>query len=226
MKRGGASTGRATAGLVLLHGRGGSADDMLTLGVSLALPAVALLAPEAHGRSWWPTSFLAPLTELGPWLEHGLDAVMRAVAELEGDGLPRHAISVCGFSQGGCLALEFAARHGGDLSAVFGFSAGLIGTADTNGEARDDLYGHRPKRFDYTSDLTKLAVDMSCHEHDPHIPLARFEESAVQLRRLGARVARRIYPGTGHAITRDDVTALRSHLNRGASITEPPNAGA
>jgi phospholipase/carboxylesterase len=214
MMRGGAPAGRARAGLVLLHGRGGSAVEMLSLFDALALADVAVLAPEAPGKSWWPVSFLAPMAELSGWLDRGLEAVAHAVAALEAEGLPRGVISICGFSQGACLGLEFAARQGAGLGAIFGFSGALVGTGDAPGEAQANLHGHRPKRFDYARRLEGLAVDLSCHERDPHIPLARFEETAMVLRRLDADVVRRVYPGVGHGMAQEDVAALRGHLNR------------
>ncbi|WP_299842557.1 dienelactone hydrolase family protein [uncultured Jannaschia sp.] len=214
MIRGGAPATRAHAGVILLHGRGAAAEEMIGLADALALPDIAAIAPEAPGRSWWPTSFLAPMSGLAPWLDRGLDAVGAAIAALEAEGLPRAAISLCGFSQGACLALEYAAREGAGLAGVFGFSGALVGTGDAPGGPRDDLYGHAPKRFDYAPRLEGLAVEMSCHERDPHIPLARFEESAVLLRRLGAEVTRRVYPGPGHAIASADIAALRAALNR------------
>ena len=63
---GGAPPQRASHAVILVHGRGGGRDDMLQLAQSLALPDVAWLAPEAAGHSWWPSSFLAPLTQNEP----------------------------------------------------------------------------------------------------------------------------------------------------------------
>lgn len=214
MIRAGTDPARARFGLILVHGRGGSADDMLGLGADLGLPDVALLAPEAPGRSWWPTSFLAPTALIAPYLDAGLKALDVAVATMMDAGMPRQAISLCGFSQGACLALEYAARSGDGLSGVFGFSGGLVGSSDVPGPARPDLYGHADKRFDYTRRLHGLKVDLSCHERDPHIPLIRFQESGIVLRRLGADVSERTYPGGGHAVMQPDVAALRLHLNR------------
>ncbi|MCA0939852.1 dienelactone hydrolase family protein [Salipiger pacificus] len=217
MRRAGAPADRASSALVLLHGRGSSAADMLGLGEVLALPELALLAPDAPGRSWWPTSFLAPMSEIAPWLDRGLAAVRQCVDALQDEGFARSAISVVGFSQGGCLALEFAAREGAGLSAVFGLSAGLIGTGDAEAPPRDELYGFTPKRFDYAQRLDGLKLDMSVHERDPHIPLARFTQSAAEFQSLGAEVSQRVYPGAGHALMQSDVTALRLHLDTGGS---------
>ena len=197
---------------------------MLGLGEALALPDVATIAPEAAGRSWWPVSFLAPMAELAPWLHGALEIVGGAVSTLEAQGLSRRAITVCGFSQGACLALEFAARHGASLSAAFGFSGALLGTSDAPGPTDDDHYGYGPKRFDYTHPLDGLIVDMSCHERDPHIPLARFRDSARVLETQGAAVTSRTYPGPGHSLTEDDIAALRRHLDEPASDGTHPVA--
>lgn len=213
MMRAGAAAASARAGLVMLHGRGGSAEDMLELGHALALPELALLAPEAPGRSWWPVSFLAPMSELAGWLDAALNAVRGAVDVLEAEGLPRRSISVFGLSQGGCLALEFAAREGAGLAAVFCFSGALIGTGDAEGAPRDDLYGYTPKAFDYTARLDGLRVEMSCHQRDPHIPLARFNASAARLAEMGARVQPRVHAGAGHGLTQGDIASLRGVLN-------------
>jgi predicted esterase len=200
-------------GLVLLHGRGGSAADILRLGAALGLPDLALAAPEAPGNSWWPTSFLAPAAQMEPFVARGLAAVDTAIAALEAEGLPRARIALAGFSQGGCLALEYAARRGG-LAAAFGLSAGLVGTGDADGAPDPALYGHAPKRFDYPTDLTGLPVTITVHEQDPHIPLKRAEDSRATFARLGASAQLLVEKGPGHGLTDAGLTALRATLNR------------
>lgn len=212
MKRAGASTGRAAAGLVLLHGRGAGAADILQLSDLLGLPEVAALAPEAPGRSWWPTSFLAPTAQMEPHVQHGLGAIREAVAAFEAEGLPRSRIWLAGFSQGACLALEAFAREGTGLAGVLGFSGALVGTADAEGGPDPALYGHRPKRLDYPAATGD--VWLSVHQRDPHIPLKRVEDSAAALRAAGATVELQVYPGEGHGVMRADLAALRALLNR------------
>jgi len=209
---GGASTGSARMGLVLVHGRGGTAADILGLGDALGLPDIALVAPQAPGHSWWPTSFLAPTAQMAPFVTRGLAALDHAVAHLEAGGLPRDRIAVAGFSQGGCLALEYGARRGG-LAAVIGLSAGLVGTEDADGPATDALYGFGPKRFDYETRLDDVPVIVAVHEQDPHIPLARAQDSARVFGHLGAQVDLQVAPGAGHGITADNVATLRRILN-------------
>jgi len=207
----GAAPDRARLGLVLVHGRGGTASDILSLGTALGLPDIALVAPEAPGQSWWPTSFLAPQALMEPHVQSGLAAIEDAIATLEAAGLARARIALAGFSQGGCLALEYAARRGG-LRSVFGLSAGLVGTADAGEPARARLHGHSPKRFDYTADLGAMSAFIAVHEQDPHIPLSRARHSAAVLTRLGSATDFRIAPGPGHAITADSVAALRAAM--------------
>jgi predicted esterase len=212
MRRAGAPAARAAAGLVLLHGRGGSAADMLSLAEALALPDVAVVAPEAPGQSWWPTSFLADSAAMEPFVRSGVAHAAEALAELQSAGLPRGRLWLGGFSQGACLALEVFARQGEGLAGVFGLSGGLVGTADAPGDADPALYGHRPKRFDYAGQRDGARVWLSVHARDPHIPLARVQASAEVLAAMGARVETRIHPGAGHGVLTADLQAMRAGL--------------
>ncbi len=212
MRRAGAPAARARAGLVLAHGRGASAGDILGLLAHLGLPDVAAIAPEAPGRSWWPTSFLAPSAQMEPFVTAGIAAMQVAVTALQDDGLPRDRIWLGGFSQGACLALETYARQGEGLAGVFGLSGGLVGTGDADGPADPALYGHRPKRLAYTGPRPGR-VRISVHAQDPHIPVTRAQDSADALRALGATVDLDVYPGPGHAILPADIAALRAALN-------------
>jgi phospholipase/carboxylesterase len=214
MLRAGAPAGRARAGVVLIHGRGGSGADMLGLMSHAALPDVAAIAPDAPGRSWWPTSFLAPAVQMEPFVAAGLVAIGQAVGTLMAEGLARDRIWLCGFSQGACLALEAFARDGAGVAGVIALSGGLVGRADGPGRADPALYGFAPKLFDYPGRRDSAEVWISVHERDPHIPLRRVGESAAALQAMGAQVETRIYPGAGHAVMPDDMAALRARLNR------------
>ena len=201
----------ATTGIVMLHGRGGTAQDILSLLDHADVPQVAAIAPEAPRNSWWPTSFLAPSDAMAPFLRVGLAAVSAAVAELEQAGISRSSIWLCGFSQGACLALEAFAQQGEGLAGLFALSGGLVGKAD-HGAAMVALHGYCDKTLDYDG-LRTGHVWLSAHERDPHIPLKRVNDSAAALRAMGAQVELRIYPGAGHAVMRDDIAALRHRLN-------------
>ena len=213
--QGGAPLSRARTAMILLHGRGGDAQDMLSLAGHLTLPEIAFLAPEAAGNSWWPQSFLAPLAANEPGLSSALAAVGRVAEDLERQGFGRERIVLLGFSQGACLALEYAARSGGPFHAVIGLSGGLVGTADAAGPPRDDLYGHTGKHLDYDpARLDGVPVFLGCHERDPHIPLARVRETAATFEALGASVTLQLYPGAGHGVVEEEIRFLRGLLNR------------
>lgn len=212
--QGGSPLARARLAVVMLHGRGGSADDMMGLAQHLAIPDIAYLAPEAAGHSWWPQSFLAPFAANEPGLSSGLGAVARLMEHLEREGFGRERVVVLGFSQGACLALESVARAGRPLHGVVALSGSLLGTGEMDGLPREDLYGHGPKRFDYTGRLDGTTAFVGCHERDPHIPLARVRDTQAVLERLGAKVTVQIYPGAGHGVTEEELRFVRGLLNR------------
>lgn len=209
----GAPASRARLALVMLHGRGADGAQMIGLFDHLAVPEVAVRAPEAAGGSWWPGSFLAPLAENEPGVSSAVAAVRRVVDGLGAEGFGPERIVLTGFSQGACLSLEAAARSGLPFRAVIALSGGLVGTGDTQEPAEDALYGHRPKRFDYRARLDGVPVFIGCHERDPHIPLARVRRSEAVLTALGATVTTEIYPGAGHAVVAEEVARLRAVLN-------------
>jgi phospholipase/carboxylesterase len=198
LARAGAPFSRARAAVILLHGRGGSAHGMLSFAEALSEPDLACLAPEARGNSWYPHSFLAPLADNEPWLSSALDAVTGTFTLLEEEGFPPERVVLLGFSQGGCLALEFAARNARHYGAVVGLSAGLIGPEGT------------PR--DYQGSLAGTPMFLGCSDSDPHIPLARVKESTRVLTRLGATVREAIYPCMGHTINDDEVSHIRRLL--------------
>ncbi len=187
---------------------------MLRLAEHLALPDAAFLAPAAAGGSWWPASFLAPLTANEPGLSSALDAFRTLIGRLQDSGVGTDRIVPMGFSQGACLALEYAARSGRAFKGVVGLSGGLVGTGEAGGPPADALYGYAPKRFDYHAPLAGGPVFLGCHERDPHIPLARVHESARVFERLGSAVTVEVLPGAGHGIVEEEVRALRGLYNR------------
>ena len=212
----GSPLSRARLAVVMAHGRGASAADMISLADHLAIPDVAYLAPDALGHSWWPSSFLAPLAENEPGLTSALKAFESAIASVVEVGLPYERLVVLGFSQGACLALEHVARHGRRYHAAAGLSGALIGTSDIEGPAREELYGYRDKRFDYAPslDFDKMPLLLGCHARDPHIPLSRVDASAGLFAATGANVTKQIYPGRGHGVVAEEVAWLRAILNK------------
>ena len=189
----------------MLHGRGGSAEDMLALADVLAQPDLAYLAPQAAGHSWYPYPFTAPIERNEPWLSSALRVIDTLLERLGDAGFGSERVALLGFSQGACLALEYAARHARRYAGVIGLSGGLIGPEGT------------PR--DYPGSLAGTPVFLGCSDVDPDIPLARVLDTTAVLRRLGAVVTERIYPGMGHLINEDEIRFVQSLL---ASLAGDP----
>ncbi len=185
----------AAGAMLMVHGRGGSADEILQLRHELARSDIAYLAPQAAGQTWYPYSFLAPLEQNEPGLSSGLAALSALLGSVTTSGMPSERIFLLGFSQGACLALEYAARNPRRLGGVFGLSGGLIGPPGT------------PR--DYEGSLEGTAVFLGCSDVDPHVPLERVLESARVFSRLGGVVTERIYPGLGHTVNRDEIGIIQ-----------------
>jgi predicted esterase len=193
---------RARAVTILLHGRGGSADDMASLATVLAIDGLTFLVPEATGHTWYPQRFLAPLAANEPWLGSALEVVATLVSQASAAGVPPARIAIACFSQGACLALEFVARTPAHYGAAIAFSGALIGPADAP---------RAPGAAGHSLDGTPLFL--GCGDQDGHIPVASVESAAVVLRGLGGAVDVRIYPGMGHTINQDEIAAARALLN-------------
>jgi predicted esterase len=187
----------ARAAMLLLHGRGAGAEDIMMFADSLAEPGYAFLAPEAPGSAWYPNSFLAPLMSNEPYLSSALARIEGLLASIQGQGIPLERTVLLGFSQGACLALEYTVRHAsaGRYGAVVGWSGGLIGPPGT--------------AWDYPGSLDGTPVFLGCSDTDPYIPRARVDLSAEVLGKKGAVVTERIYPGLGHTVNQDEVDFVR-----------------
>jgi predicted esterase len=185
----------ADAAIVMMHGRGASADDMLGLAETLAAPGLAILAPEAAGNVWYPYVYSSPTSQNEPYLSSALDAVGAAVAMAEAAGIPAHNIILLGFSQGACLALEYAARNGRHYGGVVGLSGVLIGTDD--GPRSDN------------GCLDGTPVFLGCGDIDPYFPVVRVERAAAILEKRGGSVIMRIFRGMGHTVNDDEIGVVR-----------------
>jgi predicted esterase len=184
--------------MILVHGRGATADGILDLANEFQFDDVAYLAPQASDRTWYPYSFLAPIAQNEPWLGSALALLSTIVERLAADGVDARRVALLGFSQGACLSLEFAARHAQRYAGVFGLSGGLIGPPGT------------PRAYDGSFDGTP--VFLGCSDVDAHIPLERVHETTAVLGGLGAAVDERIYPAMGHTVNGDEIRAVRALL--------------
>jgi predicted esterase len=186
---------RARAAVVLVHGRGGTARDILSLAGELMQPGFVFLAPQAEGNTWYPLSFLAPTERNEPYLTGALEAVANTLRQVAEAGIPAEHTILLGFSQGACLALEFVARNAQRFGGVAGLSGGLIGA---EGSPRE-----------YGGSLAGTPVFLGCSDFDPHIPKERVVESGQILGRLGGSVDVRLYPGMGHTINQEELEQVR-----------------
>jgi predicted esterase len=183
---------------ILIHGRGASAEDILGLAQELRTTEVAYLAPQAAGNTWYPYSFLSPLPQNEPGITSALRIITGLIDRAGREGVDPGRVALIGFSQGACLALEYAARHARRYAVVAGLSGGLIGPPGT------------PRTYPGSFDGTP--VFLGCSDVDAHIPVERVHESAEVFRRMNARVDERIYPGMGHTVNRDEIEAVSALL--------------
>jgi phospholipase/carboxylesterase len=185
--------------VILLHGRGASAQDILSLSDLLSdNDELAWLAPQTVGSTWYPNSFLAPREENEPKLSAALKAVEDAVALAEAAGFSKDKIAIGGFSQGACLSTEFVATHPARWAGLIAFTGGLIGPLGSNVSKTGDLLG--------------TPALLASGDPDPHVPWVRVEESAAVLTGMGAEVVLRRYPGRPHTVGADEIAAARALL--------------
>jgi phospholipase/carboxylesterase len=186
---------KAEATVLLVHGRGASAESILSLSDEIGGQRLAAIAPQAAGNTWYPNSFLAPLDANQPYLDSALNRVDSLIADLLARGVLSEQIILLGFSQGACLTLEFAARHPRRYGAVIGLTGGLIGPPGT------------PRK--YPGSLASTPVFLGTSDPDPHVPFERVKETEAVLARMGAAVVLRRYPGMPHTINDDELDYCR-----------------
>jgi len=191
----GADPDDARAGVVLCHGRGARAESMLDIARQVDVNGVAYLAPQAARGTWYPNSFMAPIDSNEPSLSGALGTVGRAVRRLTDAGVPTERVAVGGFSQGACLATEYAARNATRYGGVVALSGGLIGPEGTD--------------FEYEGSLEGTPAFLGCSDVDPHIPVERVHETADALAALGADVTEEVYEGMGHTVNPDELAHIR-----------------
>lgn len=198
LRRAGAPAARAKGVVLLIHGRGATAESILPLADVLAQPDLCYLAPQAEGYTWYPQSFMAPTAANEPDLSRALARVTSIIADILASGLAVSQLALIGFSQGACLTSETVLRNPRPYGFIGILSGGAIGPPGT------------PR--DYPGSLAGAHVFLGCSDHDPHIPLARVLETTAVFTRMGAAATERIYPGASHGINDDEITFLRAGL--------------
>jgi len=184
--------------MILVHGRGASAEDIIGIAAEVQRPGFSYLAPQAANNAWYPNPFTAPIESNEPYLSSALDMLATLVGRVE-ETVPSSRIVLLGFSQGACLATEFACRNGRRYGGVVGLSGGLIGPDGT------------PR--DYPGNFEGTPVFLGCSDVDPHIPKERVIESAEVFKRMGANVTAHLYPGMGHTVSPDEIAEVRALVN-------------
>ncbi|MEO6287888.1 MAG: dienelactone hydrolase family protein [Dyadobacter sp.] len=188
----------AKKAIVMLHGRGASAEDIISLKKVLNIDKMAIYAPQATNHSWYPYSFMAPAAQNQPALDSALQLVNEVVKEIEASGITSENIYFAGFSQGACLTLEYTSRHAKRYGGIIALTGGLVGQelAEEN----------------YSRDFAGTPVFISTGDPDPHVPVSRVKESIAILERMNASVTYAIYPGRPHTISGEEIKLVNNTI--------------
>ena len=181
----------AKKALIMIHGRGAGAHDILSISKHLNVADFALVAPQAGNRTWYPYSFLVPINENEPSFSKSLEAIHQVVVAIQQNGIEKENIYFLGFSQGACLALEFTARNAAKYGGIVAFTGGLIG---------DKVYENH-----YSGNFENTPIFIGTSDPDFHVPVERVNETEVLLKKMGAAVTKKIYENMGHTISQDEV---------------------
>jgi phospholipase/carboxylesterase len=177
--------------LIMVHGRGGNAEDILSLAGFLNLNEFSLLAPQASNNSWYPYSFIAPPPQNEPWLSSALSLLQETKSDVIAHGISEGNIFFLGFSQGACLMLEFLTRDATKFGGAVAFSGGLIG---------DKIH-----QENYKGDFKNTPIFIGSSNPDPHIPVERVQATTNILKGMNADVTEKIYLNMGHTISQDEI---------------------
>ena len=187
----GKSLQEAEKAAIMIHGRGGNANDILGLASHLSLSEYALLAPTATNNTWYPNSFIVEHEQNEPWLSSALDLLKEMVDDITQQGITAENIYFVGFSQGACLALEYVARHAIKMGGVAAFTGGLI--------------GDKIDKENYSGDFKGTPIFLGTGNPDPYVPVERVKESADVLKEMNADVLLKVYDGRSHSISLDEI---------------------
>jgi phospholipase/carboxylesterase len=189
---------QAEKAVIMIHGRGASASGIISLQRNLLLPAIAVIAPEATHRSWYPYSFMAPVKDNEPALSSALETIGQIVDDILMKGIPLSKLYFLGFSQGACLSLEYVCRNATRYGGVIALTGGLIG---------EHLIAEN-----YSGDFSGTPVLLTTGNPDPHVPLERVEETVSILERLKASVLFKVYDGRPHTILEEELELANEHV--------------
>jgi len=195
----GADLSTASRAMIFVHGRADPSDKMLLLAKQIIHDqGMALIFPKATNNTWYPKGFLAPTSENQPWLDSALNNLGKVVAHITSSGIAKENIFILGFSQGACLAFEYACRNAAKYAGIMVLSGGLIGPVID--------------QSNYDGNFAGTEIFMGCSDTDFHIPLVRLHESKAVAAEMGAHVDLQIYPGMDHTIIEDELQKVQSMI--------------
>jgi predicted esterase len=203
----GAPLERSRGVVIMLHGRNAGPENILELVPAFERPSFTYLAPSAASHTWYPYSFMVDIAKNEPYLTSALRMLERLVDQVVARGIPRERVLLLGFSQGACLAGEFAVRHASRYGGVVLFSGGLIGPPGT--------------QWKYPGSFDRTPVFLGCSDVDPHIPAARVEESAHVFAAMAASVTKRLYRGMGHTVNDDEIAVAVQFMDQVLADARP-----
>ncbi len=184
--------------LIMLHGRGATAADILSLKIELKTESTFIAAPQAADNSWYPHGFTDPRQFNEPHIQSGFSVIEELIKAINANGISSGKIILFGFSQGACLVLDYLARNPQRLGGVIALSGGLIG---------DKL-----NYMDYQGNLEGTPLFIGCGDNDPHISVSRMKETAKIFKLLNAQVFERIYENLGHTINSEEIERINKML--------------
>ncbi len=186
----------ARKALIMVHGRGAGANDILVLASQLNVGEYAIFAPQATNNTWYPGSFLLPKEQNEPWLSSALALIEETVQDIRKQGIEYENIYFLGFSQGACLVLEYVTKNPRRYGGVAAFTGGLPGKIiDEN---------------DYAGDLEGTRVFIGTGDPDDHVPLERVNQTAAIMNSLNAAVRVEVYKNKTHSVSRDEIDQANS----------------
>jgi phospholipase/carboxylesterase len=186
--------GEADKAIIFLHGRGSTAENIITLAKEFPVDDFYVAAPQATNNTWYPYSFMVPEYQNEPWLTSAIQTVKRLIDEIS-EFIPPENIYIMGFSQGACLTLETTSRYAVKYAGIAAFTGGLIGDS--------------VKSDKYNGNFSGTKVFLGNSDIDPHIPVVRSEESKKVMENLGADVLLKIYPEMPHTINEDEIETVK-----------------
>ena len=198
------NTAKPTRALLLFHGRGASAGNILSLVDDISLPNdVLVCAPEAAGHTWYPYRFSVPRSDNEPHLSSALSVIDSLIAFCKTEySIKPSGIILAGFSQGACLVADYIAHNPKKYAGACIFSGGIIGS--------DEELENRK----WKGGLARTPLYIGCDEHDAHIPRERVTATSAVFETMGAKVTSRLYSGLGHAIHPEGLEFLSGLLNQ------------